>query len=205
MSVIAGREYELSLLREAMGNTKSELIAIYGRRRVGKTFLIREYFKSQLVFELTGLYKGNMADQLQNFSQEAARRMKKPGTAIPETWMDAFALLELHLDRLKSAKKKVIFIDEFPWIATARSKFLMAFEHFWNHYCTRRTDLIVVICGSAASYMIQKIIRNKGGLHNRVTRRIRLLPFNLYETALFLKSSVIEIEKGDSKLAPFTF
>ncbi|ULT43350.1 hypothetical protein KRR40_07775 [Niabella defluvii] len=91
----------------------------------------------------------------------------------------------------------MIFIDEFPWMATARSKFLMAFENFWNRYCTKRKDLIVVICGSAASYMIQKIVRNKGGLHNRITRQIRLLPFNLEETQQFLKSRGIDYTSYD--------
>ncbi|MGA9211750.1 AAA family ATPase, partial [Kaistella sp.] len=110
---------------------------------------------------------------------------------------EAFSLLENYLDRLKSSKKKVIFIDEFPWIATAKSKFLTAFENFWNHYCTKRDDLIIVICGSAASYMLQKIIRNKGGLHNRITQQIRLLPFNLQETDLFLKSRGIRYTQYD--------
>ena len=91
----------------------------------------------------------------------------------------------------------MIFIDEFPWIATPKSKFLMAFENFWNTYCTKRNDLIVVICGSAASYMVQKIIKNKGGLHNRITRKIRLLPFNLSETELFLIKNGIKFTRYD--------
>ncbi len=197
MSNLVGRKQEADLLKETLVNDKSELIAVYGRRRIGKTFLIREFFKKEIVFEVTGLYKGNMSDQLNNFAQELSRRIKKPGLETPSDWLEAFTLLETYLDKLKSSKKKVIFIDEFPWIATARSKFLMAFENFWNRYCTRRKDLIVVICGSAASYMIQKIIRNKGGLHNRITRQIRLLPFNLYETAMFLKSRGINYTQYD--------
>jgi hypothetical protein len=105
--------------------------------------------------------------------------------------------LENYTDSLKGKQKKVIFIDEFPWIATAKSKFLMAFENFWNTYCTKRDDLILVICGSAASYMIQKIIHNKGGLHNRITRKIRLLPFNLKETELFLVKNGIKYTRYD--------
>ncbi|WP_162923609.1 AAA family ATPase [Arachidicoccus soli] len=196
MARLIGRKYETGLLKEALDNDKSELIAIYGRRRVGKTFLVREIFKNELVFEVTGLYKGSMNDQLKSFVKEISKRTKHTIPA-PPTWMEAFAALENYLDGLKGEEKKIIFIDEFPWIATARSKFLIAFENFWNRYCTKRNDLIVVICGSAASYMIQKIIRNKGGLHNRISRQIRLLPFNLNETAQFLKSRGISYTHYD--------
>lgn len=187
----------MTLLKAALENDRSELIAVYGRRRVGKTFLIREFFRDEMVFEISGLYKGNMKDQLSNFAKELSTRAKRPLAEAPSNWSDAFTLLEAHLDKRRSAKKKVVFIDEFPWIATARSKFLMAFENFWNRYCTGRNDLIVVICGSAASYMIQKIVRNRGGLHNRITRQIRLLPFNLHETTLFLKSRSISYTRYD--------
>ncbi len=195
MPKLIGRVHETALLKDALHNNKSELIAIYGRRRIGKTFLIREFFASQIIFEVTGLYKGNMKDQLANFTKELARKTKKK--TAPANWLEAFGLLEQYLSKLQSARKKVIFIDEFPWMATAKSKFLMAFENFWNRYCTTRNDLIVVICGSAASYMIQKIIKNKGGLHNRITQQIRLLPFNLHETRLFLKSRGISYTPYD--------
>lgn len=197
MAKVIGREQEMQLLKEALNNDHSELIAIYGRRRVGKTFLVREFFSHEIVFEISGLYQGSMSDQLANFTKELATRSKKPRLPAPSDWFEAFTSLEIYLNKLRSSKKKVVFIDEFPWMATARSKFLMAFENFWNHYCTQRHDLIVVLCGSAASYMIQKIIRNKGGLHNRITRQIRLLPFNLYETDRFLKSRGISYTQYD--------
>lgn len=195
MSGLIGRAHEIGLLKDALHSNKSELVAIYGRRRIGKTFLIREYFNTRIVFEITGLYQGGMKDQLENFSKELAKKTKRKLT--PVNWLEAFALLEKYLSRFTSAKKKVIFIDEFPWMATAKSKFLMAFENFWNRYCTTRKDLVVVICGSAASYMIQKIIKNKGGLHNRITQQIRLQPFNLYETGLFMKSRGISYTPYD--------
>lgn len=197
MSKLVGRRYEINILQESLHNSSSELIAIYGRRRVGKTFLVREFFKKHLVFEISGLYNGNMNDQIKNFSNEIHKKDRSLKSHIPEDWLASFALLETYLNKLKKPGKKVIFIDEFPWVATARSKFLMAFESFWNRYCTKRKDLIVVICGSAASYMIQKIIRNKGGLHNRITRQIRLLPFNLGETQQFLKSRGIDYTSYD--------
>jgi hypothetical protein len=188
MSKFVGRTYELNILQESLHNNSSELIAIYGRRRVGKTFLVRAFFRKHLAFEVSGLYNGNMNDQIRNFTHEIHKKDRALKSETPADWLASFSLLETYLTKLKKPGKKVIFIDEFPWMATARSKFLMAFENFWNHYCTKRKDLIVVICGSAASYMIQKIIKNKGGLHNRITRQIRLLPFTLGETQQFLKS-----------------
>ena len=180
-----------------MNNNKSELIAVYGRRRVGKTFLIREFYSNHIVFDVTGLLGGNMKDQLQNFSKEILKRTQKT-VPIINSWFEMFTELEKYLDYKNDKKKKVLFIDELPWIATAKSKFLTAFENFWNNYCTKRDDLVVVICGSAASFMVQKIIKNKGGLHNRVSRKIRLLPFNLYETKSFLKSRGINYTNYDT-------
>lgn len=197
MGKIIGRNLEQALLKEAIDNDKSELIALYGRRRIGKTYLIREYFKTSLVFEMSGLYGGSLKDQLDTFSKELIKRTRKTEFETVKSWFQAFTMLESYLDQFKSVRKKVIFIDEFPWIATPKSKFLMAFENFWNTYCTKRDDLIVVICGSAASYMVQKIIKNKGGLHNRITRKIRLLPFNLFETEQFLIKNGIKYTRYD--------
>jgi AAA+ ATPase superfamily predicted ATPase len=197
MSKIIGRKLEQAVLKESIDNDKSELIALYGRRRIGKTFLIREYFKNNLVFEMTGLFGGSLKDQLETFHKELNKRAKRTELEAAKSWFQAFTLLELYLGTLKSGSKKVIFIDEFPWIATPKSKFLMAFENFWNTYCAKRNDLIVVICGSAASYMVQKIIKNKGGLHNRISRKIRLLPFNLFETEQFLLKNGIKYTRYD--------
>jgi hypothetical protein len=146
---------------------------------------------------MSGLFGGSLKDQLETFSKELVKRTKRTELETAKSWFQAFTMLESYLDKFKSESKKVIFIDEFPWIATPKSKFLMAFENFWNTYCTKRNDLIVVICGSAASYMVQKIIKNKGGLHNRITRKIRLLPFNLYETEAFLLKNGIKFTRYD--------
>lgn len=129
-----------------------------------------------------------MEDQLAAFTRSIAAAGYTPAAvAQPTTWLDAFDLLRLFLETKRSKKKKVLFFDELPWFDTPRSKFLMAFEHFWNNYCTTRTDLLVVACGSAASWMIKKMLHNKGGLHNRVSERINLQPFTLAEVGAFLK------------------
>ncbi len=197
MSKIVGRLREQAILKEVFENKKSELIAIYGRRRIGKTYLVREFYKQSIVFEVTGLFGASLQDQIGNFTKEIRKRSRRTLRDLPKNWLEVFSIFEMYLDTLPKGKKKVIFIDEFPWMATAKSKFLMAFENFWNTYCTKRDDLIVVICGSAASYMVQKIIKNKGGLHNRISRKLRLLPFNLSETEQFLVKKGLKFTRYD--------
>lgn len=194
MDKLVGRTSEKKKLENALVSDKPELIAVYGRRRVGKTFLIRQVYKKHVSFELTGLHNGTLTDQLENFHYALSRQNSK--YSRPQSWMEAFHQLSEFIDSIK-AKKKVVFIDEFPWLATRRSKFLMAFENFWNSYAAKKNDLVVVICGSAASYMIKNIVRNKGGLHNRITEKIRLLPFTLIETKAFLKSKKIQFSHYD--------
>lgn len=190
---LCGRKQEISIFQHCMASSESKLIAVYGRRRIGKTFLIRKFFDSKFVFEITGLHDGEMSDQLTHFTQTLAVAGYAPAAiASPSSWMEAFRLLMLYLDKKSGKGKKVLFFDELPWMDTPRSKFLMAFENFWNAYCSKRTDIIVVICGSAASWMIKKVINNRGGLHNRVSEKINLQPFSLHESAAFLKEKGIQ-------------
>jgi len=189
--MLVGRERERRLLAAAMESPESELIAVYGRRRVGKTFLIRRHFERELYFELTGMYGGRLKVQLQHFA-DALGRATGAGArsaAPPASWLEAFGLLASAMERLpRRRRKRVVFIDELPWLAGQRSGFLPAFEHFWNTWASRRADLIVVVCGSAASWMVKQLLHARGGLHNRVTRHLRLEPFSLAETRAFLES-----------------
>ncbi len=196
--MIIGREKEIKTLESCLISEKSELIVTYGRRRIGKTFLIREVYKNKFTFEMTGLYKGDTKDQLINFKQQLDKstRLFKIEKA-PKNWNEAFIQLEKYLNKLQGKEKKILFIDEFPWIASPRSKFLMWFEHFWNTYCTKRNDIVLIICGSAASYMVKNILQNKGGLHNRTTQKIKLEAFTLFETKIFLASKKIQLENYD--------
>ncbi len=183
-----GRIEEIKILNDALISSQSELIAIYGRRRIGKTFLVREHFAKQLLFSMSGLYNGSLKEQLNEFStclKNAANSKKKFQT--PNDWFEAFAMLKTLIQSKTGKSKKVIFLDEVPWMCMAKSRFLTAFESFWNGWASNRKDLIVVICGSASSWMIQKIEKSKGGLYNRVTKRIVLKPFTLSETEAFLK------------------
>ena len=185
---ITGRMAEIKILEQLLKSDQPELLAIYGRRRVGKTYLIKNYYADHLKFTCSGESGGSMSTQLANFQQQLntwfpANRQLHP----PANWQQAFITLRECLDTLKTKDKKVIFFDELPWLDTHKSGFVSAFGYFWNIYLSERPDMLVVICGSAASWMIKKIVNNKGGLHNRITQRIRLLPFTLKETKDYLQ------------------
>ncbi|PCE65780.1 AAA family ATPase [Sediminicola luteus] len=191
---VIGRYREKQKLSEALESPRSELIAVYGRRRIGKTHLIRGFYGKHMVFSFTGLRNASRSDQLENFMIQLRERDNRFDNEVPKNWLQAFQQLKNYLKRLRKTKrKKVIFIDEFPWVDTMRSGFLPAFENFWNTYATTRTDLIIVVCGSAASYMIKKIIKNRGGLHNRLTRKIKLEPFTLPEVDTFFRYRKIKM------------
>lgn len=191
---IVGRELEKARLEETLNSHRSELIAVYGRRRIGKTYLIREFYAKHSIFSISGLRNGTREEQIENFMLELSNCTSQFQNEKPKNWLQVFHLFKQYLKGLnQTKKKKVIFIDEFPWLDTMRSGFLPAFENFWNSYCTTRNDLIVVICGSAASYMIKKIIKNRGGLHNRITRKIKLEPFKLEEVKAFFENKGIRL------------
>lgn len=196
MEKVIGREAEIQILKEVLESSSAELIAVYGRRRVGKTYLIRNIYEKNILLELTGINNASYNEQLENFSLSVARAFGFPlGSVTPKSWLQAFHWLMQILEPKLQEDKKVFFLDEMPWFDTHKSGFLAAFDHFWNAWASKQRNLVVVICGSAASWMIQNIVRNKGGLHNRITRRIRLMPFNLYETELFLQYQNIYLDR----------
>jgi uncharacterized protein len=191
MQKFIGRDAELQVFSEVLHSPSPELVAVFGRRRVGKTFLIRHACSKNMIFEFSGIRETRATYQLERFrlALEKTFKLETPLSKLT-SWLHAFSLLSDLLEKQLTAskKKKVVFLDEFPWMDSPRSGFVNAFDHFWNGWATKQSKLVVVICGSAASWMIQNIVRNKGGLHNRLTRRIRLAPFNLKETELFLQS-----------------
>ena len=192
---VIGRDGEKEILLEIQQSENAELVAVYGRRRVGKTYLIRNVFEEQIVFEFSGIHDANTKIQLENFSLALSSFSGGLPLAIPANWLNAFKMLTEYLTPLLKIKKQVVFFDEFPWIHSQRSGFLQAFENFWNSWAVKQSNLIVVICGSSASWMIQKVVNNRGGLHNRVTKKIRLLPFTIAETELFLKSRNVKLDR----------
>ncbi len=192
IDLIVGRESERRELDRVLRSPRSELVVVFGRRRVGKTFLVRQHYQGKIVFEITGLHHENTQRQLENFSNRL-RQATRRDAPIAKTWLAAFEQLKAYLRKNKSGRKQVVFFDEFPWLATQKSGFLSAFEEFWNGFALQRSDILCVVCGSAASWMIQKILSSKGGLHNRATSRIRLLPFHLHETRSFLQRLRIDL------------
>lgn len=190
MDSIVGRVAEKSVLEEAYNSNDAEFIAVYGRRRVGKTYLIKNFFKRKkcVYFQVTGIYKGILGKQLSRFAQEFGA-VFYPGASIktPSGWMEAFDELTRAIAKLPKTEKVVLFFDELPWMVTRKSGVISALEYFWNRHWVNDKRIKLIVCGSAASWIIKEIIKNRGGLHNRITRKIKLLPFNLNETFLYLK------------------
>lgn len=193
--VLIGRQAEQEILREVLLSNEAEMVAITGRRRVGKTYLVKAAYGSLIDFEFTGIHNAETETQLENFviTLQKYNRGKLP-VQKPTSWLQAFHLLSSHLDSLKKKGKLVVFIDELPWLDTHKSKFVMGLDWFWNSWASNR-KIVVVICGSAASWMIKKVINNRGGLHNRVTKRIHINPFNLTETEAFLQHSKVKLSR----------
>jgi len=194
-NIFTGRTKEIGLLKKALRSKEAEMISVIGRRRIGKTYLIKHVYKDYLTFELTGTKGAPLNEQLQNFifSLQLATGNNVIGKA-PGNWMEAFFMLINYLKENQTTKKQVVFLDELPWLSTHRSGFLRGLSFFWNSWAVNQ-NIIVVICGSAASWMIQKVVNDKGGLHNRITRRIHLQPFTLSETEEFLKSRNIKLNR----------
>lgn len=194
MKKFIGRKKELDLLKTALNSVRSEFIAIYGRRRVGKTFLIREAFHDDFTFHVTALSSAGFSMQLANFYIELVKLYPDNKIKPPSDWPEAFELLKSYLQKNLS-HRKVVFLDELPWFDTQNSGFMPALEHFWNHWVSSRNDIILVVCGSAASWMINRLINDKGGLHNRITKRIKIYPFALEECEQFLHSGEIFLDR----------
>lgn len=183
---IIGRQKEMAILREVYDSSKAEFVAVYGRRRIGKTFLVDKTFEGKFDFYMTGIYEGSRSQQLTYFAQQM---MLSTGTAMktPNNWQEALFALYQYLVSLKDKERIVVFIDELPWLDTPRSGFLKAFEVFWNSWASKLDNMKLIVCGSATTWMTNKLLGNKGGLHNRVTKSIYLRPFNLGETEAFLR------------------
>jgi AAA+ ATPase superfamily predicted ATPase len=196
--MLIGRKKEIQVLKKISKSSKAELVVLYGRRRIGKTFLIREFFSQQncLFFQATGLQNGVLKKQLHNFA-DAMSQIFTHGIQIntPASWSDCFRTLNQFIESTNDNRQTVIFMDEVPWMATRKSGFLEALDYYWNHYWSARSNFVLVICGSSASWLIKNIIYNKGGLHNRCTCEIKLDPFDLEETQEYLLSRSIKFSK----------
>ncbi len=199
-TVLVGREYEQKALQRAFDSKEAEMIAIYGRRRVGKTFLVREFFNKKhcLFFQVSGIHKAPSKLQLEEFKKEIERvfysQQQYTRLQIPRNWMDALGMLTDAITIQGSTQKVILFFDEFPWMATSKSGLLQSLDYYWNRFWVSDPKIKLIICGSAASWIIKNILNNKGGLYNRVTLKIYLEPFSLYETKSYLKQKGIALD-----------
>jgi uncharacterized protein len=190
-----GRAKEKDILLKAFQSNEAEMVAIVGRRRIGKTFLVRNVYKEQLDIEVSGIQNVSNKDQIKNFTLQLKNSLHEAFIPRKTTnWLDTFQLMIECLEKKNKVGRMVVFMDELPWLAASKSGFLNGLSFFWNSWASKK-DIVVVICGSAASWMIQKVVEDKGGLHNRITRRIDLQPFNLYETELYFKSRNIYLDR----------
>lgn len=190
MGIIIGRKAEQKTLLNVMQSKNAEFVVVYGRRRIGKTYLIAQFFLKQncLFFRATGIQNGKLKDQLKEFSKGIGHTFYKDASiAQPDSWMQAFEELTKAIENIDSTKKIIIFLDELPWMATRRSGILEALGYYWNQYWSNNERIKLIVCGSSASWIIKNIIYNKGGLHNRATNEILLKAFSLLECREFLQ------------------
>lgn len=196
MEKIVGRKQEIRILQRLYQSNKAEFLAIYGRRRIGKTFLIHQFFKDTgIYFEVTGSRKASKAEQLANFYREFVALFKQETEIqkVPKSWDEAFHQLKEAISLIPSTQKVILFFDELPWLASPKSGFLSALDYFWNRHASRMPNVLMIVCGSAASWMIKKIIQDRGGLHGRLSAEIRLQPFSLGEVKEFLQEYHIHL------------
>jgi uncharacterized protein len=188
MEILIGRHEEIALFEELKNIEKPAFVAVYGRRRVGKTFLVRQFFGKNFNFYLTGTANVNTRQQLSNFHVSLKKQFYTAERWLqPKDWFEAFEQLITALETQPTGKKTV-FLDELPWLDTAKSGFIPALEYFWNSWASAQSDFLLIVCGSAASWMINNLINHHGGLHNRVTHRVQLEPFTLAECEAFFKA-----------------
>ena len=198
-----GREEEIREMNERYDSGRPEFIAVYGRRRVGRTYLIDEALKDRITFRHSGLspvdeqnHKNGLKEQLRHFYLSLQLQGLKK-SKCPTSWLEAFFMLEKHLQSIDNGSRQVVFLDELPWMDTPRSGFITALEAFWNGWAYHRDNMMLVVCGSATSWMTDKLINNYGGLYGRLTSRMKLSPFTLSECERFFQSKGITLSRYD--------
>ncbi|MBB71821.1 MAG: AAA family ATPase [Legionellales bacterium] len=187
---VIGREPEKAILHKLWQAQAAQFLALYGRRRIGKTYLIRQFFHNKgLYIEVTGLKDGSTQEQIANFMQQVYRQFPQAlSLKIPENWHIALEIFTEQIEALPKTKKATLFLDELPWLATKRSGLMQAIDYFWNTRWCKLKNFRLIVCGSSASWMLDNLVHAKGGLHNRLTQSILLQPFNLHETMKYCKS-----------------
>ena len=195
--IFVGRTAEITTLHSLFNSAQAELVALIGRRRVGKTYLVKNAYKEQFSFHITGVKNATKKEMIKAFVTkiEELSGSKLP-LAVPDNWLDAFRILKNYLLSIKSTKKKIVFLDEFPWMDSHKSSFLSAFEFFWNDWAVDQ-NITVIVCGSSTTWMLNNVLNNRAGLHNRITKYIRLEPFTLREARQLLHTKGLKLPDYD--------
>jgi hypothetical protein len=199
MMQIVGRQREIQTLNDVSKSQNAEFVALYGRRRIGKTFLIHNMFeKKEYFFEISGIKDGTINDQLLNFTKGFTDKFY-PGLEVkpPKSWREAFELLTKEIQKTPKNKKFIFFMDELPWLATKKSSLLQNIDYFWNQIWSKIPNFKLIVCGSAASWILNNLVNAKGGLYNRITKSINLGAFSLKETKEFLEMKKIKLNHDD--------
>ncbi|MGM9768233.1 MAG: ATP-binding protein [Candidatus Cryptobacteroides sp.] len=203
MSAIIGRKQEIEEIERLYNSERPEFVAVYGRRRVGKTFLVKQALKDRITFHHTGVSPvdqegdtNKMKTQLESFYYSMLNQGLE-GFTCPKSWMEAFFQLTQLLQKLDNGRRMVIFFDDLPWMDTPRSRFLSAFENFWNGWCSSHDNVMLIVCGSATSWMLSNLSRSKGGLYGRLTCEIKLSQFSLGECEEYFENESIELSRYD--------
>ncbi len=205
MEKLIGREQEIKLLKEYTSSEHPEFVAIYGRRRVGKTYLVNQLFNGKMAFSMTGVLNGTKEEQMEAF-MDAMQEYSGQLPQKPKTWIEAFRVLKLYLKKKVGLKRRcIVFFDELPSMDTQRSGFVRALGYFWNSWASLQDNLTLIVCGSATSWMIRNIVNDKGGLHDRITHELHLHPFTLKETEQYLKSRQFKWDRLTVMQAYMTF
>lgn len=197
MEKLIGREKEIEILESLFKSNEAQFLAVYGRRRIGKTYLISNFFREKgIYFELTGIKGAKLDAQLLNFAEEFADwfldgKRQQP----PKSWQEAFTLLRRQVEAIDQNRKIIIFLDELPWLASKRSGFLSSLDHLWNRYLSRCSNVILIVCGSATAWILKKIVNDRGGFYGRLTSEINLKPYTLAGTENFFKVKNIALER----------
>ena len=194
MQELIGRIDEQARLRRRYASNKSEFVALFGRRRVGKTFLIKSLFDAEFAFYAVGVQGKGTAAQIRNFNEEIIN-FGGFGFKEAKNWHEAFTNLNSLIASSPRKGKKVIFLDEISWMGIPTTDFISALDHFWNRWASSRDDILLIVCGSATSWIIDNIVNNTGGLHNRLTEQINLAPFTLKECEQYFDSKGITLPR----------
>lgn len=201
---MVGRKKEIQELNDLYSSGNAEFVAIYGRRRVGKTYLVDQTFEGRITFRHTGLSPienrktddGLLSSQLRSF-HESMLRQGLEADHCPKDWIEAFFMLSMALQKIDDGSRQLIFLDELPWMDTPRSFFITALENFWNGWACHRPNFMLIVCGSANSWIMNKLVNNHGGLYGRLTYQIKLSPFTLGECEEYFKSRNIDLTRYD--------